>query len=65
MVVESIHFQVPKYLMVQLDVVDQDEFYVVSSLRLSPDVVSVINTPETTLSQINFLQFRMINSWQN
>jgi len=46
MVVESIHFQVPKYLMVQLDVADQVEFYVVSSLRLSPDVVSVINTPE-------------------
>ena len=52
MVAESSHFQVPKYLMVQLDVADQDEFYVVSSLRLSPDVVSVINTPEKKLSQI-------------
>ena len=52
MVVESSHFQVPKYLMVQLDVVDQDEFYVVSSLRLSPDFVSVINTPEKKLSQM-------------
>ena len=52
MVVESSHFQVPKYPMVQLDVVDQDEFYVVSYLRLSPDIVSVINTPEKKLSQI-------------
>ena len=52
MVAESSHFQVAKYLMVQLDGADQDEFYVVSFLRLSPDVVSVINTPENKLSQI-------------
>ena len=52
MVVESSHFQVAKYLVVQLDGADQHEFYVVSFLRLSPDVVSVINTPEKELSQI-------------
>ena len=52
MVVENSHFQVAKYLTVQHDVADQDEFYVVSFLRLSPDVVSVINTPENKLSQI-------------
>jgi hypothetical protein len=52
MVVESSHFQVAKYLTVQLDVADQDEFYLISFLRLSPDVVSVINTPENELSQI-------------
>ena len=52
MVVESSRFQVAKYLVVQLDGADQDEFYVVSFLRLSPDVVSVINTPESELSQI-------------
>ena len=54
MVAESSHFQVAKYLMVQLDGADQDEFYVVSFLRLSPDVVSVINTPEKKLSQMHF-----------
>ncbi len=54
MVVENSHFQVAKYLTVQLDVSDQDEFYVVSFLRLSPDVVSVINTPEKKLSQMHF-----------
>ena len=54
MVVENSHFQVAKYLTVQLDVADQDEFYVVSFLRLSPDVVSVINTPEKKLSQMHF-----------
>jgi len=54
MVVENSHFQVAKYLVVQLDGVDQDEFYVVSFLRLSPDVVSVINTPEKKLSQMHF-----------
>ena len=52
MVVENSHFQVAKYLTVQHDVADQDEFYEVSFLRLSPDVVSVINTPENKLSQI-------------
>jgi len=52
MVVENSHFQVAKYLVVQLDGADQDEFYVVSFLRLSPDVVSVINTPGKALSQI-------------
>ena len=52
MVVENSHFQVAKYLTVQLDVSDQDEFYVVSFLRLSPDVVSVINTPEIIKSQM-------------
>ena len=52
MVVESSHFQVAKYLVVQLDGADQDEFYVVSFLRFSPDVVKVINTPEKELSQI-------------
>ena len=45
MVVENSHFQVAKYLTVQHDVADQDEFYEVSFLRLSPDVVSVIDTP--------------------
>ena len=54
MVVESSRFQVAKYLVVQLDGADQDEFYVVSFLRLSPDVVSVINTPEKKLSQMHF-----------
>ena len=52
MVGENSHFQVAKYLVVQLDGVDQVEFYEVSFLRLSPDVVSVINTPENDLSQI-------------
>ena len=52
MVVESSRFQVAKYLTVQLDGVDQVEFYVISFLRLSPDVVLVINTPETQLSQM-------------
>ena len=52
MAVENSHFQVAKYLAVQHDVADQDEFYVISFLRLSPDVVSVINTPENDLSQI-------------
>ena len=54
MVVESNHFQVAKYLTVQHYVADQDEFYEVSFLRLSPDVVSVINTPEKKLSQMHF-----------
>ena len=54
MVVENSHFQVARYLEVQLDVADQDEFYEVSFLRLSPDVVSVINTPEKKLSQMHF-----------
>ena len=54
MVVESNHSLVAKYLTVQHDVADQDEFYVVSFLRLSPDVVSVINTPEKKLSQMHF-----------
>ena len=54
MVVENSHFQVAKYLTVQHDVADQDEFYEVSFLRLSPDVVSVINTPEKKLSQMHF-----------
>ena len=55
MVVESSHFQVAKYLVVQLDGADQDEFYVVSFLRLSPNVVLVINTPGTGLSQTTYL----------
>ena len=54
MVVENSHFQVAKYLTALLDGVDQVEFYVVSFLRLSPDVVSVINTPEKKLSQMHF-----------
>ena len=54
MVGENSHFQVAKYLVVQLDGVDQVEFYEVSFLRLSPDVVSVINTPEKKLSQMHF-----------
>ncbi len=54
MIVENSHFQVAKHLADQLDVVDQDEFYEVSVLRLSPDVVSVINTPEIKLSQMQF-----------
>ena len=52
MVVKSIHFATAIYLMVLLDVAVQDEFYVVNVLRLSPDVLSVINTPEDELSQI-------------
>ncbi len=52
MVVENSHFQVAKYLKVQHDVADQDEFCVISFLRLSPDIVSVINTLENDLSQI-------------
>ena len=54
MVVENSHFQVAKYLTVQHAVEDQDEFYEVSFVRLSPDVVSVINTPEKKLSQMHF-----------
>ena len=52
MVAESNHSPVAKHLVVQLDGVDQVGFYVISFLRLSPDVVSVINTPENDLSQI-------------
>ena len=52
MVVENIHFQVAKYLRAQHDVADQDEFYVICFLRLSPNQVLVINTPEDELSQI-------------
>ena len=52
MVAESNHSPVAKHLVVQLDGVDQVGFYVISFLRLSPDVVSVINTPERELSQI-------------
>ena len=52
MVAKSIHFVTAKCLMVLLDDADQDEFYVVNVSRLSPDVVSVINTPEDELSQI-------------
>ena len=52
MVAESNHSPVAKHLVVQLDGVDQVGFYVISFLRLSPDVVSVINTPETINSQM-------------
>ena len=52
MVVENSHFQVAKYLTVQVDVSGQVEFYVVSFLRFSPDVVKVIDTPEKKFSQI-------------
>ena len=54
MVAESNHSPVAKHLVVQLDGVDQVGFYVISFLRLSPDVVSVINMPEKKLSQMHF-----------
>ena len=44
--------EVPRYLAVQLAHVFQVGFYLIYCLRLSPDVVSVINTPESELSQI-------------
>ena len=49
---ESIHSQVARYQAVQLDGEGQGEYFLISFLRLSPDVVSVINTPEKILSQI-------------
>lgn len=52
MVEESIHSQVARYLEVQLDGEGQGGYFVIDFLRLSPDVVSVINTPEDELSQI-------------
>lgn len=55
MVVKSIHFATAICLEGQLDGADQDVYYVVSFLRLSPDVVSVINTPEKTLSQMELV----------
>ena len=49
---ESIHSQVARYLEVQLDGEVLGEYFLISFLRLSPDVVSVINTPEKKLSQM-------------
>jgi hypothetical protein len=46
--------EVPRYLAVQLAHAFQGEFYLIYYLRLSPDVVSVINTPEDELSQMHF-----------
>lgn len=51
MVVKSIHFVIAIYLMVLLDVVHQDEFYVVNVLRFPPKVFP-INTPEKQISQM-------------
>ena len=44
--------EVPRYLAVQLVHAFQDALFLVDYLRLSPNVVSVINTPESELSQI-------------
>ena len=53
MVEESIHSQVARYLEVQLDGEGQGGYFVIDFLRLSPDVLSVINMPEKLLSQMN------------
>ena len=52
---ESIHSQVARYLEVQLDGDVLGEYFLISFLRLSPDVVSVINTPELRFSQVELL----------
>ena len=44
--------EVPRCLAVQLVHAFQDALFLVNYLRLSPDVVLVINTPETQLSQM-------------
>ena len=50
---ESIHSQVARYQAVQLDGEGEGEYFSISFLRLSPDVLSVINMPEKLLSQMN------------
>jgi hypothetical protein len=46
--------EVPRCLAVQLVHAFQDALFLIYYLRLSPDVVSVINTPEMKLSQMHF-----------
>jgi hypothetical protein len=47
--------EVPRCLAVQLVHAFQDALFLIYYLRLSPNFVLLINTPETSLSQIKLL----------